>query len=193
VRGQQRFGDLQPRELREEFCRRVAHRRVRRDPQLFLAVADFRRGATAVAGQREIVDQRTIGRVDGDVVADGHRAVHAAGFLGIRERELLDARFEDRHDPGLEARRVDALEDLRVGEFGLEDLFDQVLVRRAELRFVVDAGARLLVRVVAGLGRDHHAHLGRRRHDQRLGEITLGSNRHFRAATHHQQAGDEER
>jgi len=191
MRGQQRLGDIQPRELREEFRRRVAHRRVSRDPQLFFTVADLRRGTAAIAGEREVVDQRSIGRVDRDVVADGHRAINAAGFLGIRERELLDARLEDGHEAGLEARRIDAVEDFCVRELGLEDLFDQVFVRGSEIRFVIDAGARFLVRVVAGFGRHHHADLGRRRHDQRPGQVAFRPHRHFRAAAEHQQAGGE--
>ena len=67
---------------------------------------------------------------------------------------------------GLEPRGVDAVEHLRVGEFRLEDLLDDVLVRRAELRLVVDAGARFLVHVVAGFGGHDHADLGGRRHDR---------------------------
>ena len=64
LRGQQRLGHIEPRELREEFRRGVAHRRVRRDPQLFLAVADLGRRSAAVAGERQRVDQLAVRRVD---------------------------------------------------------------------------------------------------------------------------------
>jgi len=54
---------------------------------------------------------------------------------------LLDARLENREQSRLEARGVDGVEELRVGEFRPEDFLDDVFVRRTELRFVVDAGA----------------------------------------------------
>ena len=50
---------------------------------------------------------------------------------------------------GLEPRGIDGVEELRFGEFGAEDFLNDVFVRGPELRFVVDAGARLLVHVVA--------------------------------------------
>ncbi len=189
MRCQQRLGNLEAWELREEFRGRIAHGRIGRDPQLFLAVADLRRRPAAVAGQRERIDDLAVGRVDRDVVANGHGAVHAAGFLRVGERELLDARLEDGEQAGLEARGIDALEHLRLAEFRLEDLLDQVLVRGSELRLVVDAGARFLVRVVAGFRRHHHADLGRRLHDERLGQVAFRAHRHFRAAAQHQHTG----
>ena len=114
LRSQQRLGHVQPLELRQEFRRRVAHRRIGGDPQLFFAVADLGRGSAAVSGERERVDQLAVGRVDEDLVADGDRAIHAAGFPRAGERELLDARLEDGHEAGLEPRGVDAVEQLRL-------------------------------------------------------------------------------
>ena len=64
----------------------------------------------------------------------------------------------------------------------LEDFLDEVLVRGAELRFVIDARARFLVHVVAGFGGDHHADLGGRLHDERLGQIAFGAHGDRRAA-----------
>ena len=97
LRGQQRLRQLQPLELREEFRRRIAHGRVSGNSQLFFAVADLGCRTAAVTRERERIDQLAVRRVDEDLVADGHRAIDAAGFLRARERELLDARLEDGH------------------------------------------------------------------------------------------------
>jgi len=182
VRGEQRLRHVERRELREEFRGRVAHRRVACDRELVLAIADLRRRSAAITGERQRVDLRAVRRVDADLVADGHGAIHAAGLLRVRERELLDARLEDREDARLEARGIDAVEHLHVREFVAEDLLDEVLVARAQLRFVVDARALFLVRVVGGLGRDDHGDLGRRRHHECFRQFALGSNDDLLAA-----------
>jgi len=177
--------------LREELRGRIAHRRVGRDRQLLGAVAELGCRPAAVTRERERIDRFAVGRVDRDLVADGHGAVRAAGFLGAGERKLFDARFKDCQQPRLETCRVDGLEDLRVRELRLEDLLDQVLVRGAELRLVVDAGARFLVRVVGRFLRDHDADLGGGLHHQRLGQVALGQHRHLGAAAEHRAQGRE--
>ena len=87
--------------------------------------------------------------------------------------------------PGSSRAASTAVEHLRVGERRLEDLLDDVFVRRAELRLIVDARARFLVNVVAGFSGDDHTDLGGRGHDERLGKFALGSHRDRRAATEH--------
>src|SRR5207342_1735182 len=102
--------------------------------ELFFAIADLRRRTTAVTGKRERIDQLTVRRIDENLVANGHRAIDAAGFLRTRERELFDAQFENGHETRLEPRGIDGVEHLRFGEFRPEDFLDQVLVRGAEVR-----------------------------------------------------------
>ena len=91
--------------------------------------------------------------------------------------------------PGSRRAASTRVEHLRVGELGLEDLLDDVFVRGAELRLVVDAGARFLVDVVAGFGGDDHGDLRGRRHDERLGQVAFGAHGDGRATAEHHDSG----
>ena len=187
LRSQQRLRHVQRRELREEFRRRIAHGRIGGDPQLFFAVADLRRGTAAVTRERQRVDQLAIRRVDQDLVADGDRASTRRRFPSSwRTRTARCAARRSPCRPGSRRAASTVSKIFASVNSALKISSIDVPVRGTELRFVVDAGARFLVHVVAGFVGDHHADLGGRRHDERLGQIAFGPHGDRRAAAEHQ-------